>query len=135
VTWRVKRAAEAGEMRAAVALRNVVGEAQHRLVVAVVPPHRAFDAGAVALGLDDDRLRHERRLVAVEIFDEGLDAALVAHLLALLDRVAHVGQRDRDAGIEEREFAQPVLQRGEVELGHGEGFLRRQERHLGAARS
>ncbi len=35
-----QRAAEAGEVRAAVALRNVVGEAQHVLVVAVVPPQR-----------------------------------------------------------------------------------------------
>ena len=80
-----------------------------------------------------DRLRHQRGLVAVEIFHERLDAALVAHLLALLDRVAHVGQHDGDAGIEERELAQPMLQRREVELGHGEGFRSRQERHLGAA--
>ena len=72
-------------------------------------------------------------LVAVEIFDEGFDAALVAHLLALLDGVALVGQHDGDAGIEEGEFAQPVLQRREVELRHGEGLLRRQERHFGAA--
>ena len=76
---------------------------------------------------------HQRRLVAVEIFDERLDAALVAHLLALLDRVAHVGQHDVDAGIEERELAQAVLQRREIELRHGEGLLRGQERHLGAA--
>ena len=87
-----------------------------RLVVAVVPPQRALDADAVALGLHDDRLRDQRRLVAVEIFDERLDAALVAHLLALLDRVAHVGEHDADAGIEEGELAQPVLQRGEIEL-------------------
>ena len=39
-----ERAAEAGEMRAAVALRDVVGEAEHGLVIAVVPPQRAFDA-------------------------------------------------------------------------------------------
>ncbi len=45
----------------------------------------------------------------------------------------HVGQHDVDAGVEEREFAQPVLQRGEIELGHGEGRLRGKERHLGAA--
>ncbi len=120
-------------MGAAVALRNVVGEAEHGLVVAVVPPQRAFDAGAVAFGLDDDRLRDQRGLVAVEIFDERLDAALVAQLLALLDRVAHVGEDDGNAGIEECEFAQPVLQRREVELRHREGLLRRQERHLGAA--
>ena len=128
-----ERAAEAGQVGAAVALRDVVGEAEHGLVVAVVPPQRALDAGAVALGLHHDRLRHQRRLVAVQIFDEGLDAALVAHLLALLDRVAHIGEHDGDAGIQKCEFAQPVLQRGEVELRHGEGFLRRQEGHLGAA--
>ena len=128
-----QRAAEAGQMRAAVALRDVVGEAEHGLVIAVVPGHRAFDRDAVALGLDHDRRRNQRVLVAVEIFDELLDAALVAHLLALLDRVAHVGQHDGDAGVEERELAQPVLQRGEIELGHGEGLLRGQERHLGAA--
>ncbi len=74
-----QRAAEARQMGAAVALRDVVGEAQHGLVIAVVPPQRAFDAGAVALGLHHDRLRDQRRLVAVEIFDEGLDAAFVAH--------------------------------------------------------
>ena len=64
----------------------------------------------VALALDDDRLADQRGLVAIEIFDEGLDAALVDHLLALLDRVAAVGQHDADAGIEEGEFAQAMLQ-------------------------
>jgi hypothetical protein len=34
-------------MGAAVALRDVVGEAQHVLVVAVVPPQRDFDGDAV----------------------------------------------------------------------------------------
>ena len=128
-----QRAAEAGEMGAAVALRDVVGEAQHALVVAIVPPQRTLDASAVAIGLHHDRLVDERRLVAVHRFDERLDAALVVQLLALLDRVAHIGEHNGNAGIEEGEFAQPVLQCGEVELGHGEGFLRRQERHLGAA--
>ena len=77
-----ERAAEAGEVGAAVALRDGVGEAEHGLVVAVVPPQRAFDRDAVALGLDHDRGGNERGLVAVEIPDEGLDAALVAQLLA-----------------------------------------------------
>ena len=39
----------------------------------------------------------------------------------------------RDAGIQERELAQAVLQRREIELDHGEGLGRRQEGHLGAA--
>jgi hypothetical protein len=36
-------------MRAAIALRDVVGEAEHVLVVAVVPPQRDVDRDAVAL--------------------------------------------------------------------------------------
>ena len=112
-------------MRAAVALRNVVGEAQHVLVVAVVPPQRGLDRDAVALGLDHDRRGDQRRLVAVEIFHEGFDAAVVDHVLALFDRVTLVRQDDVDAGIEEREFAQAMLQRRPVELDLGEGFGRR----------
>ena len=49
-----QRAAESGEMGAAVALRNVVGKAEHVLVVAVIPPQRALDRDAVAFGLDHD---------------------------------------------------------------------------------
>ena len=85
-----QRAAEAGQMGTAVALRDVVGEAQHVLVVAVVPPQRRLDADAVHLGAHHDGRGHDRLLVAVEIFDEFLDAAVVMHRLALLDRVAHV---------------------------------------------
>ena len=55
------------------------------------------------------------------------------HLLALLDRVAHVGQHDVDAGIQERELAQAMLERGEIIFDVGEGFGRGEERHLGAA--
>ncbi len=120
-------------MGAAVALRDVVGEAEHGLVIAVVPPQRALDRDAVALRMDHDRRRNERGLVAVEVAHERLDAALVAQFLALLDRVTLVGEHDQHAGIEEGEFAQPVLQRGEIELNHGEGLGRWQERHFGAA--
>ena len=77
-------------MGAAVALRNIVGKTEHVFMIAVVPPQRAFDGDAIALSLDDDRLRHQRRFIAVEIFDECLDAALVTHLFAFLDSVTHV---------------------------------------------
>jgi len=56
-----------------------------------------------------------------------------ASTLALLDRVAHVGEHDQHARIEEGELAQPVLERREIEFGHGEGPRARQEGHLGAA--
>ena len=128
-----QRAAEAGEMGAAVALRDVVGEAQYVLVVAVVPPQRGLDADAVGFRAHHDRRRHDRLLVAVEIFDEFLDAAVIMHLLALLDRVAHVREHDVDAGIEEGELAQPVLQRRKIVFDVLEGLGRGQESHFRAA--
>ena len=128
-----QRAAEAGEMGAAVTLRDVVGEAQHVLMIAVVPPQRRLDGDAVGLRAHHDRRRHDRLLVAVEIFDELLDAAVVTHLLALLDRVTHVGENDVDAGIEEGEFAQPMLERRIVVFDILESVRGGEEGHLGAA--
>ncbi len=87
----------------------------------------------VPLGADHDRLGDQRLLRAVEIAHERRGAALVEELLALDVGVAVVGQHHLGAGVEERQLAQPVLDRGVVELDHGEGGGRRQERHLGAA--
>src|SRR3546814_9922229 len=42
-----------------------------------------------------------------------------------------VVQHDAHAGVQEGQLAQPVLQRREVELDHGEGLLRRLEGDLG----
>ena len=120
-------------MGAAVALGNVVGEAQHVFVVAVVPPQGCFHANAVHVGIDHDRRRHHRLLVAVEVFDEFLDASVITHLLALLDRMAQIRQHDIDAGIQEGELTQAMLKRCEIVFDVGEGLLGGQERHLGAA--
>ncbi len=127
-----ERGAQAGEMGAAVALRDVVREEQHVLVVGIVPPHRRLDDDVVALAAHDDRRRDDRLLGAVEPADEGLDAAVVVHLLAPLLDAAAVGERDLDAGVEEGELAQPVLQRRPRELGLRERAGARQEGHLGA---
>ena len=126
-------AAQADEMRAAIALGDVVGEREHVLVVAVVPPQSDFDADAVALALDEDGLIDQRGLGAVEVAHEGFEAALVEQLLALGLGVAQVGQYDPDARVEERELPQAVLDGRVVELDHGEGFGRGGERDLGAA--
>src|SRR5205085_7598081 len=45
-----ERATEASKVGAAVALWDGVGEAEHGLMVAVVPPQRAFDRDPLALG-------------------------------------------------------------------------------------
>ena len=117
-------------MGAAIALRDVVGEAQHVLVVAVVPPQRGFDVDAVALGPHMSGCRMSGDLGAVEIAHEGLEAALVHQLLAPHLGMARIGEDDAHARIEEGELAQPVLQRGVVELHHGEGLRGGQEASL-----
>ena len=127
-----QRAAETGEMRATVALRDVVGEAERVLVIAVVPPHGDLDDDVVALGLDGDRSRDERVLGPIEVANEGFEAALIHQLLSLRLDAAPVGEDDLHAGIEEGEFAQTVLERGVVEVGLRERRRRRQEGDLRA---
>ena len=121
-------------MRAAVALRDVVGEAQHRLVEAVVPRQRELDADAqrVVRGAQVDRRGEHRGLAAVQPLDEGDQAAVVAHHAFDRRRVAFVAQHDGEAGVQERQLAQPPFQQGEVEFDVGEGGRAWLERHLGA---
>ena len=124
-----QRCPEAGEMRAAVALRDVVGEAQHVLVVAVVPPQRDLDRDAVLLPRSDQiGSPISGDAVAVEVAHERSDAAIVAHGLGLDVGVAFVAQRDVGARVQERQLPQAVLERREVELDLGEGVRARQER-------
>ena len=119
-------------MGAAVALRDVVGKAQHRLVIGVGPLHRDLDDDAVALAADRDRRRVQRLLRAVEIVHEGFEPAVVMERHGLRLGAAQIGQHQGDAAVQKGELAQPVLQGREVELGLREGFRARQERDLGA---
>ena len=72
-------------------------------------------------------------LGAIEIAHEGLEAAVVIELLRLDLGAAGVGEFDAHAGVQEGEFAQPVLDRRKIIIDHGEGRGRGQERDLGAA--
>ena len=71
------RGAQTGQVGAAVALRNVVGKAQHRLLIRVVPLHGHINRYPVALarGLEDIRMQHG--FVAVDEFDESAHAAAI----------------------------------------------------------
>ena len=71
------------------------------------------------------------RLVLVQVLDEGRDAAVVLELVLLA--VALVVNRDEDAGVEERQFAQALRQRVEAVLDRFENLRVRPERHLRAA--
>jgi hypothetical protein len=113
-----QRGAEAGEVRAAVLLGDVVGEAVHRLGVRVVPLQGQLDTHAVAVGAEpEDGLVH-LRLAAVQEPHELADAALVEERLALV--VAFVHQLDAHAGVQERQLAQALLQHLVLELDVGE---------------
>ena len=72
-----QRRAEAGEVRAAVLLRNVVGEAEHRFLVRVGPLHRDVDRDAFVLRRERDNLLVQRRFQLRQVLDERADAALV----------------------------------------------------------
>ncbi len=103
-------------MRAAVTLGDVVGEAEDRLVVALVPPERDLDADAVLLGVDGDGLGDQRLLGAIDVAHESFEAAFVVQLVRPRFDAAQVRQDDAHARIQEGEFAQAPLQRGVVEL-------------------
>ena len=117
-------------MCAALGRVDVVREAVRRLDVAVVPLQRDLDHDAVALAGHEDRLFVHRRLVLVQELDELADPALVDELVA--PAVALVFDRDRDAGVEERELAQALRERLEAELGRLEHLGVGLERDLGA---
>ena len=98
-------------MRAALGGVDVVGKREQALAVSVGVLHRDLRHGVVARTLDIDDLRMNRGLVAVQILDKLLDAALIVHdILADILRVALVAQSDADAAVEERLLAQTLFQ-------------------------
>ena len=126
-----QRAAEAGEVAAAVVGVDVVGVAVDVLGVAVVPLQRDLDRHLLAHAAELDRLAGQRLLVAVQVLDEGADAALVLEAVLLV--VALVLECDQDAAVQERELAQPLRQRVEAEGGRLEDLRVGLEGDLGAA--
>ena len=127
-----QRATETGKMGSTIALRDVVGEAQHVLVIGIVPPQGRFDRDTVPFRRDIDRIGDQRGFCAVEIAGEFDQSALIHHVLAARLGMAQIGEDDVDARIQERQFAQPVLKRAIVIFDHGEGLLRDFEGHFRA---
>ena len=80
-----------------------------------------------------DRRRDQPFFRTVEIIHIGAKAAFIEHFSALLVGMTLVAQYDFRTRVQERQFAQAMLQRGVVELDLGEGFRARQERHAGTA--
>ena len=120
-------------MGAAIALRDVVGEAQHAFVIGVVPHDGGFDRNIVPLRREQDGRRDQGVLGAVEKADKGFQPAFVMQCDFLLLHPALVSQHDGDAGVQEGEFAQTVFEGGVIELRLGESVCAGQEGDFGAA--
>ena len=118
-------------MRAAVLLRNVVGEAKDVLLVGVVPLHRHLDRDAVLYGVVAEEIRVKDILRAIHVLDEALDAAREREVLLLAG--ALVDEDDAHPVVQERELAQPPRQDVVVIVDVAEDFLRSEEVHFGAA--
>ena len=130
------RRAQAGQVGATVALRDVVGEAQHALAVAVVPLHGHVggDGGALladllALCAEDGGVQH--LLAGVDELHEALHAAGVGKGVFLV--VALVDQADLHAVVQEAQLAQLLGDDVVVEIDVREDFQVGQKVHFGAA--
>src|SRR5689334_6800364 len=123
------RLPQARQVRAAVALRNVVREALHRFGIRIVPLHRDLDGDAVLLADRVEDLWMQHRLAAVHELDEALDAAGVREVLALA--VALVDELDLDAVVQERKLANALRENLVVILDPVERPERCHEMHFG----
>src|SRR5881397_3659107 len=77
-----QRRPEAGEVRAALARVDVVGEREHALLIAIVVLQRHLDFDVALAALEEQHLWVHRGLVLVQVLDELDDAALVQERVA-----------------------------------------------------
>ena len=108
-------------MRAAIALGDIIGEAQHGLVIAVIPPEREIDLDLFAATANNDRGLDQGCLGLVQMADKGLDPALIMQDLFIGLGPAQVLELDKDAGIQKGQLAQPVFQGLAVKFNGGKG--------------
>src|SRR6266404_1890509 len=116
-----QRAAEPGQVGTALDRVDVVGECEDRLLVGGVPLHRHLDTALkgsralIGLALEVDDVLVDRVLGLVDVRDEVADPALVLELDGLAV-CALVDQLDVQALREERGLAQPLCDRGHVDV-------------------
>ena len=101
-----ERCAEAGEMGAAILLRNVVRVAEHRFCIRIVPLHGHFHPYCSFLGTKPENGGVNAGARAIQVFHELLQPALVLEHIGL--GFALVDELDAYAGIQERQLAQSL---------------------------
>src|SRR5690606_5742976 len=119
--------AEAGQVCAAIALRNVVGEAVEVFLKSVVPLQRHFNTDAIIALFGEMKYPVDRILVGIEVLNEGLQTAVILEDFFLA--ATQILERNLYARVQERQFPDALCQDLVVELDIGEGFRRRPEMH------
>src|ERR1051326_7127648 len=128
-----QRAAESAEARAALDVGDRARVRKNLFVVAVVVVDRDLGHDAILLLVEVDRLGVDRVFVLAQVLDELGDAALELERLSLV--VALVLERDVEARVEERQFAETVRHDVPLELARQRENLRvGHEGDLGASR-
>ena len=84
-------------MRPAVALRDIIGEAAHIFVVAIIPPQRRFNANAVNFLIHGNRRFNNRRFIRVQMANKRFDAALIEQFCDDMVFGALIGEDDPHA--------------------------------------
>ena len=120
-------------MRAAIALRDVVGEAQDVFVIAVIPFQRDFNGNAIALPGNRNGIGKEWCLGAIQPFHKGGNPTFIIQLNFLLFGMARVDQEQANARVQKGEFAKAMLQLVKIKLGDLERVWAWQEGHARAA--
>src|SRR6185312_7354899 len=101
--------AKTGQVRTAVPLRDVVGEAIHGFLIRISPLHRNLNRDRVLLSHQADDVGVQWRLQLGQVLDKGADAAFVGEDFAL-PFTSLVDEFDGDARIQERQLTQALDQ-------------------------
>ena len=124
-------AAETGQMRTAVFLRNVVGKAEHAFVVGIGPLQGNINLNVVLFAAESNDIFVQRRLGFVNMVNESRQTAFIMEVNLARFGTAVVNQPQINAGVQKSLFANGAFKRIEVEFGHGKGFGAGQKSYFG----
>jgi len=92
-------------MSSTIALRDIIGEAEHILMIGVGPFQRRFDGDAFFFTGHENRFRDQGILGLVQVLDEGRHTARIFENGLIRFGLAQVFEHDPNAGIQEGQLA------------------------------
>ena len=116
-------------MSTAIALWDVVCEAENILVIAVIPLKRGFNGDAIFLTDCENRFRNGRGTLTIEMLYEGFHAAIILEDCLIWLCAAQVFEHNTHARVQKGELAQTMFQRAAIVLCHRESRWCSKEAH------